>query len=449
MSLTTTQFLENSYKRPIIGLEELENRVESDLRYLGYNTDSWGKVTEENEVEYQVVIIGGGMAGIAAAFELLKIGVFNVKIIDQQPTEKEGPWGTYARMKTLRTSKKWIGPSVGMPNLTFQAWYEAQFGRFAWELLVKIPTDLWRDYLLWFKRILRIPVQNDTKLQSISPIKSHLNLNLSSGTISTEKVVLATGLSGFGGYVVPDFMKEIPKEKWSHTNELIDFDALVGKRVAVIGGGDAGFDAAGTALERGAKSVDIHIRRNALPAENVTLGSNFVLSNGEYDLCTDDEKFEVFKYIFDIGISPPKESILRVKKFPNFALHTGICFQDILGEFDYYIVATGTEIDGTKQPELSSFIKDVLFWKDKGYRHEKIEKFPYLGDSFEFLEKEKGTAPFLKDIHCFNHASVITHGGLGSGIALIGVGAQHLAKGIKNDFFVKTTKNQYLSRFRG
>lgn len=448
MTFEVTQFFRANQQEPIIGLEELESRVHSDLRYLGYNLNNWQNIEGKKNNQYQVVIIGAGMAGAAAAFELLKIGVFNIKILDEQPFEKEGPWGTYARMKTLRTSKKWIGPSVGMPNLTFQAWYEAQFGKFAWELLTKIPTDLWKEYLFWFRRILRIPVQNNTKLISISPEQNYLKLNLSNGTVLTEKVVLATGLSGFGGCAIPDFINQIPKKKWSHTNEPIDFDPLIGKRIAVIGGGDAGFDAAGTALENGAKSVDIHIRRKALPKENVTLGSNFVLSNGEYDLCTDNEKFEVFKYIFDMGISPPKESVLRVKKFPNFRLHTGVNFHKVLGKFDFYIVATGSLIDGTKQPELSSFIDNVLFWKDMGYRHEKIENFPYLGKSFEFLEKKEGTAPFLKNIHCFNHASVINHGGLGSGIALIGVGAQHLAKGIKNDFFVKTTKSQYLSRFR-
>lgn len=434
--------------KKVIGLNELAERVRDDLRFLGHNPNNWQVARKAENGVYQVVIVGGGMAGMAAAFALLKVGIFNINIIDQQPSGREGPWSTYARMKALRTSKKWIGPSVGMPSLTFQSWYEAQFGSFAWELLVKIPTHLWMEYLCWFKKMLKFPIQNEVKLISIAPEGEYLRLELSNGTVLTEKLVLATGLNGFGGYVVPDFIHSVPKSHWTHTNEPIDFDALKGKRVAIIGGGDAGFDAAGTALENGAKSVDLHIRRKELPVENVTIGSNFVLSNGEYGLCSDDEKAEIFTYIFDMGLPPPNETLLRVEKFSNFHLHTETDFEKILKKFDFYILATGPAIDGTKQPEISPFIHNILHWNDKGYNHPKIAKFPYLGRYFEFLEKTKGSAPFLNKIHCFNHASLISHGGLGSGIALVGVGAQLLAQGIKNDIFLKTTKDEYLSIFR-
>ena len=63
-------------------------------------------------------------------------------------------------------------------------------------------------------------------------------------------------------------MKKIPKSHWAHTNELIDFEALKGKRVAIIGGGDAGFDAARIALDHHAKSADMFIRRPVLPTVN-------------------------------------------------------------------------------------------------------------------------------------------------------------------------------------
>lgn len=434
--------------KKIIGLKELEERVQDDLRFLGYDPNNWQPAGRIENGLYQVVIIGGGMAGMAAAFALLKVGVFNINIFDQQPSGKEGPWGTCARMNALRTSKKWIGPSVGMPSLTFQSWYEAQFGSFAWELLVKIPTHLWMEYLCWFRKMLKFPIQNDVRLISITPEGKYLKLNLSDRAVLTEKLILATGLNGFGGYVIPDFMQHIPKNHWAHTNEQIDFDVLKEKRVAIIGGGDAGFDAAGTALESGAKSVDLHIRRKTLPVENVTIGSNFVLSNGEYGLCSDDEKAEIFNYIFDMGLPPPNETLLRVEKFSNFHLHTETDFEKILKKFDFYILAAGPAIDGAKQPEISPFIHHILHWKDKGYNYPKLAKFPYLGKYFEFLEKKKDVAPFLKNIHCFNHASVISHGGLGSGIALIGVGAQLLAQGIRNDFFLRTTKNKYLSIFR-
>ena len=39
----------------------------------------------------------------------------------------------YARMDTLRSPKTLTGPALGVPSLTFRAWYEAKYGLDAWE----------------------------------------------------------------------------------------------------------------------------------------------------------------------------------------------------------------------------------------------------------------------------------------------------------------------------
>ena len=39
-----------------------------------------------------------------------------------------GPWLTYARMKTLRSPKDFTGPDLDIPSLTYQSWHEARFG---------------------------------------------------------------------------------------------------------------------------------------------------------------------------------------------------------------------------------------------------------------------------------------------------------------------------------
>ena len=46
----------------------------------------------------------------------------------RSPKDFEGPWATTARMETLRSPKQLTGPALGLPALTFRAWYEAQFG---------------------------------------------------------------------------------------------------------------------------------------------------------------------------------------------------------------------------------------------------------------------------------------------------------------------------------
>ncbi|EPN68135.1 hypothetical protein A245_04670, partial [Pseudomonas syringae pv. actinidiae ICMP 19096] len=74
------------------------------------------------------------MAGLALAAELRHLGVAAV-IFDQSPAGFEGPWATTARMETLRSPKQLTGPALGLPALTFRAWYEAQFGADGWAAL--------------------------------------------------------------------------------------------------------------------------------------------------------------------------------------------------------------------------------------------------------------------------------------------------------------------------
>ena len=42
-------------------------------------------------------------------------------------------------------------PVFGIANLTFRAWYEAQYGAASLETLGKIPRAMWMDYLIWYR----------------------------------------------------------------------------------------------------------------------------------------------------------------------------------------------------------------------------------------------------------------------------------------------------------
>ncbi len=44
---------------------------------------------------------------------------------------------------------------LGVPSLTFRAWWEAQYGSAAWDALDKIPRARWMDYLRWYRTTLR------------------------------------------------------------------------------------------------------------------------------------------------------------------------------------------------------------------------------------------------------------------------------------------------------
>ena len=68
--------------------------------------------------------------------------------------------------------------------------------------------------------------------------------------LRARRVVLATGIEGSGQWDVPASIRDgLPRRLWAHTREDIDFGALAGKRVAVLGAGASAFDNAATALD--------------------------------------------------------------------------------------------------------------------------------------------------------------------------------------------------------
>src|ERR1700760_5199769 len=111
------------------GLAALEERLRQDLAWLERPAKSWvpRRVVDGQEV-IDVVIIGAGMAGLVASGMLKRMGVDNQLVIDRAAAGQEGPWVSYARMRTLRSPKELTGPAMGLPALTFRAFYEAQFG---------------------------------------------------------------------------------------------------------------------------------------------------------------------------------------------------------------------------------------------------------------------------------------------------------------------------------
>ena len=132
------------------GLEQHAERVRRDLALLNYPQREWleARTTAAGAKIYDVLIVGGGQGGLAAAFGLMRERVKNLLVVDQNPLDRAGPWLNFARMRTLRTPKYLTGPDLGIPSLTPRAWYEAQHGDGSWESLGLIPKEAWAEYLL-------------------------------------------------------------------------------------------------------------------------------------------------------------------------------------------------------------------------------------------------------------------------------------------------------------
>src|SRR6185369_11541605 len=236
------------------GLAELSRRVERDLELLDYPRRPWltPQRAPSGEPVYDVVIVGGGQSGLTATFGLMRERVGNLLVLDENQLDRAGPWLNFARMRTLRTPKYLTGPDLGVPSLTPRAWYEAQHGAGSWEAMGLIPKETWAAYLAWYRQTLEIPVRPDTRVGALRwnggaaawevPV-SDARGGQASETLLARRVVLATGIDGSGEWEIPAMIREgLPPRLYAHTRQQIDFAALAGKRVAVLGAGASAFD---------------------------------------------------------------------------------------------------------------------------------------------------------------------------------------------------------------
>ncbi|MGH8430601.1 MAG: NAD(P)-binding domain-containing protein, partial [Solimonas sp.] len=387
-----------------------------------------------------VLIVGAGQSGLAVAFALVRDRVRNILAIDRAPKGLEGPWITYARMPTLRSPKDYTGPDLSIPSLTFEAWYDAANGEGAFARLQLIPSDDWQAYLVWYRRVLGLPVRNESEATAIAPAKLDdggrcLLVTLATGEVLVaRKLVLATGQDGTGEWWMPDFVRALPADRRAHTCDMIDFDRLRGKTVAVLGAGASAMDNAAVALEHGAE-VHLFCRR----AEPMLVQryrwltfAGFLKHIGEMP---DEWRWRMMGNIMRAREGFPADTYKRVIAFPRFTMHAGrpwtdarmedgrIRIETTRGSFraDYAICGTGIRQDVRLRPELADFADKIAVWRDRytppaGEEDELLGAYPYLGPDYAFIERTPGAAPWLGDIHVFGIGATMSFGPSGSSI---------------------------------
>jgi FAD-dependent urate hydroxylase len=321
----------------------------------------------------------------------------------------------------------------GLPGLSFQAWYEARHGIAAYDALDRIPRIDWAAYLDWYREKLGISVHYGTRLVRIVPSVGHFRVYLERDgrtTIeTTRKIILANGFAGNGPYIPDVLSQKFPKDLYAHTAEPINFEALRGKSVAVLGSAASAFDAAAVALESGAREVHLFARRKTLAALPVIRGRLYPGAYDNYGALPDALRWQQAVRFLREGSTPPADSISRATRFPDFHLHLGAPWSSAephgrrllattpQGQiaFDFAIAATGYGVDLAARPELSDFAHEILLWRDRftpaqEERDDVLAVYPYLGAGHEYLEKVPGSAPYLKDIHVFNPAAFVSFG---------------------------------------
>jgi cation diffusion facilitator CzcD-associated flavoprotein CzcO len=229
---------------------------------------------------------------------------------------------------------------------------------------------------------------------------------------------------------VPDVLvRHLPKSLYAHTSEAIDFEALRGKSVAVLGSAASAFDAAGVALESGAREVHLFARRDNLASLPVIRIRGYPGAYDNYGALPDAVRWHQAIRFRRAGSTPPPDAISRAVKFPNFHLHLASPWISakpsgsrlVAGTpqgtiaFDFVIAGTGYSIDLAGQSGLRDFADQILLWRHRftppeDEQDETLAAYPYLGSGHEYLEKDAGRAPYLKDIHVFNPAAFVSFG---------------------------------------
>jgi len=407
--------------------------VRDSLRWLGADPPDW--VPEHAGIDHNVAIVGGGQTGCAIAFALRRAGIGRVTVIDAAADEsRAGIWLTIARMNLLRTPKTLPGPELGIPALSFQAWYEARHGAAAYAAIDRIPRLDWAEYLQWYRHFLNIPVRYRTRLRRIEPadgcFRLHLNAAGPDAVETARKIVLATGFSGYGGAYVPRVLRDsLPPHCYAHTENALDAAALRGKVVAVIGAAASAFDAAGVALESGAAAVHLFARRPTIAAVPITRSRGYAGAYDNYAALPDATRWEQALRFRRAGSTPTTDAIERAVAFANFHIHLAAPWDAARVEgdrivaqvggqafrCDFVIAGTGYEANLSACPELADFADKVLLWRDRYIPPENatddwLGAHPYLGSGHELLEKVPGSARYLRDIHVQNPAGFVSFG---------------------------------------
>lgn len=454
-------------------LAALEERVRADLAKTAHPDAAWltPKLGPDDRPALDVLIVGAGQSGLATAFGLLRSQVSNILVLDKAEEGQEGPWLTYARMHTLRSPKHFTGPDLDIPSLTYQSWHEARFGEEDWRQLDLISRELWAEYLLWFRRIVDLPVRNGCEVVEISPAPGGLlaaRLQTARGvdTLFARKIVLATGQEGMGDWTVPEPLRHLPASRCAHAAQHIDFAALRGKRVAVIGAGASAFDNAAVALETGAAEVSLFCRRAEIQVIQPYRWLTFRGFLRHFSDLDDAWRWRFMRAILEMREGFPQATYDRCARHRNFHLQEGapvdaatempdgVELQTPRGAFaaDFVICGTGIDMNFAGRPELKTCAANIATWADRyqpqqDERSPRLGRFPYLADDYALVERVAGKTPWIADIHVFAIASTMSFGASGSSINAMTTAVPKLVTGLTRGLF-RADVERYWASFR-
>lgn len=448
-------------------LAALEAQVRKDIPRVQARPEPWLPKSTMDPT-YSVVICGAGLSGLGLAFGLLRRGINDFLILDENPAGREGPWITTARMKTLRSPKYLAALDFGIPSLTLQSWFEATYSEEAWEALDKPSKEDWMSYLKWFRRITGIKVQNNTKLEHVAPILDdeglQLTLSDAAGTqsvVTASQLVLATGLDGGGGPRIPKEVRDsLPPDRYTHSGHTYDDHMLAGRSIAVLGGATSSFDWSVTALELGAREVRQFARTPGLSRTEALAWMDFPGFMGHFPDLPADLRWRFMHRYFQFKIPPTQDQYDRAMRDPKFMMVEGtgtnrfsvekdgrIRIENDCGTFhaDHLLLGTGYELNAEIRPELRALAGRFQTWGEaytppQGQEDPYIAAHPYLGSGFELTPKTPQDA-WVSRVHMYNAAAVPSLGPVSNGVTGFKYGAPRLVAALVGRLFEENVEH--------
>ena len=374
----------------------------------------------------------------------------------------------------MRSPKQLAGPALGIPSLTFRAWFEAQFGRAAWDALDKIPRLQWMDYLRWYRQVLALPVHNGHRVTDVRAARRRPRRAGRRGRRPHDARV--------GAPRRPRHRPRRPRraraagvrrracrERAGRTRPTTTTTpSLAGLRVGVVGAGASAMDSAATALEAGAAHVHLLVRRADLPRINKGKGAGNPGFVAGYARLPDDWKWRIRHYINTQQVPPPRNSTQRVSRHANAHFHLGVAVDERRGaraarcrcstsagpiELDFLIFATGFKVDWRQRPMLRHIAPCIRVWKDRyrppaGDEDAELAESPDLGPAFEFQPRAGARCPGLERVHCLSYPATLSLGVITGDIPAISEGALQLADTLAGLLYAEDIEHHY-ARMRG
>ena len=198
--------------------------------------------TDSIASQYDVIVVGGGAAGVGVAIALAHAGIENFLVVDRNEIGSSfASWPEETRFIT----PSFPSNSIGMLDLNSIAVGVSP----AFSMRVEHPTGSeFAKHLQDLATFFELPIQENTDVINIEKKDELFHLVTDEKTLLAKNVIWAAG-----EYQYPGTGRFTGSEFCRHTSTIPNYAGLEGDEFLIIGGYESGFDAAYHLAKRGKK----------------------------------------------------------------------------------------------------------------------------------------------------------------------------------------------------